>query len=809
MPDQPTTYSTHKLRQQAASGLGEAGAMVAEVTRMSRAEDEDWAPTSPHVMDLADVTRGLGLDSADEQRVQKLIREQTVSFQPKGQGGQRLMHGRGSVLETMRRSMRHVPADTRGEILRRADVYWRKNYRVDTGREPTVRLGLRMSKSEGAGSRGGHVIGHTRSGKPVYAHSHGAYASPGGFHAAHKGWSAGDHLAAEMLHRGRGNKDAANQHRAAVKQTIGTQMEAQMSKADVVLGIPVEALLKAGGERAGHKYLSRKPDGKGGWVYAYGEKHEHGEGHEKVEQPKKKAPFEIAGRSGKESREGHHYGDFAVHQEKRYHHVVTHKPSGMMVTTVPGKEEAHALAHHLGQHANGHSGNDADSAKQILRAAHAFKHEMKDGTEWRHVANADHPASGGRHEQLRRIAEHHGDDAELHKKADTEQAYHHAGNAERAQREGGARRSMWVPSAHRTAAEEHGKAAAMFRKIGDEKNAAHHAKQHADLTDDIERSDAYDEATKLVKRGRLSADDHDKIADHYERHGGRSSEVEAHRREAKQRRAEDAAYDARQAARKAAEGKQDKRHEVVSSKTGLRLRDASPEEARKYEGQPGHEAFRKPVHLNDDEMVDEQTGHSGDTTPMRFRKDKAEKALGLPAELLTKGEARGGKYYRRVPTGNPKKPWRYYYTKAQYDAAHGDGAHHDGPGVREARQGDSAAEGPDHSAHPTVVEYAVQSIFKGKSPTAAARHTASRLAGGTNLFIGGGHEKVSIDPKKLEAAIWDRVVEHAVASAKRVKPGMEHMGVGGSADHFRLGKADQAKLKSAVETKLGHTIQDF
>lgn len=46
---------------------------------------------------------------------------------------------------------------------------------------------------------------------------------------------------------------------------------------------------------------------------------------------------------------------------------------------------------------------------------------------------------------------------------------------------------------------------------------------------------------------------------------------------------------------------------------------------------------------------------------------------------LAKGMARGGKYYRRVPTGNPKRPWRYYYTKAEYERDHGDKAHRDGP----------------------------------------------------------------------------------------------------------------------------------
>ncbi|MCH9838591.1 hypothetical protein K0U83_23210 [bacterium] len=48
---------------------------------------------------------------------------------------------------------------------------------------------------------------------------------------------------------------------------------------------------------------------------------------------------------------------------------------------------------------------------------------------------------------------------------------------------------------------------------------------------------------------------------------------------------------------------------------------------------------------------------------------------------MHKGGARGGSYYRRVPTGNPKRPWRYYYSRKQYESAHGDEAHVHGPEI--------------------------------------------------------------------------------------------------------------------------------
>lgn len=55
-------------------------------------------------------------------------------------------------------------------------------------------------------------------------------------------------------------------------------------------------------------------------------------------------------------------------------------------------------------------------------------------------------------------------------------------------------------------------------------------------------------------------------------------------------------------------------------------------------------------------------------------------------ETLLKAGPRGGKYYRRVPTGNPKNPWRYYYSKEQYERAHKDKAHVNGAEVKQARE---------------------------------------------------------------------------------------------------------------------------
>ena len=72
----------------------------------------------------------------------------------------------------------------------------------------------------------------------------------------------------------------------------------------------------------------------------------------------------------------------------------------------------------------------------------------------------------------------------------------------------------------------------------------------------------------------------------------------------------------------------------------------------------------------------------------------------LDAELMWFGALekargpRGGKYYRRVATGDPKRPWRYYYTRAAYERVHGGNGHLHGPEQLELFQGRPKPEKP-------------------------------------------------------------------------------------------------------------------
>lgn len=74
----------------------------------------------------------------------------------------------------------------------------------------------------------------------------------------------------------------------------------------------------------------------------------------------------------------------------------------------------------------------------------------------------------------------------------------------------------------------------------------------------------------------------------------------------------------------------------------------------------------------------------------------------------------------------------------------------------------------DKTTHPSVVEYAMISVLKGKSPAAAAKQAVTKLAGRTNLFLGPG--RVAIDADRLEEQLYKRMADSVVASIKQHPP---------------------------------------
>lgn len=115
-----------------------------------------------------------------------------------------------------------------------------------------------------------------------------------------------------------------------------------------------------------------------------------------------------------------------------------------------------------------------------------------------------------------------------------------------------------------------------------------------------------------------------------------------------------------------------------------------------------------------------------------------------------------------------------------------------------------SSKGADRSTSETVVQYAVRELFKGKSPAVAAKTTAKKLSGGTNMFLGPGI--TLIDPVKLEEALWKHMLKYALDGTKHYTPGMEQHSMGGTAEYFNLKKSPAllAKFKKMFDEAWSH-----
>jgi hypothetical protein len=109
----------------------------------------------------------------------------------------------------------------------------------------------------------------------------------------------------------------------------------------------------------------------------------------------------------------------------------------------------------------------------------------------------------------------------------------------------------------------------------------------------------------------------------------------------------------------------------------------------------------------------------------------------------------------------------------------------------------------NYSTHPTLVEYAVHSLFKGQSPKRAAATTAKKHHGSTNIFVGSG-DAIEIDPVELEEAIWNRLIDYTLVGMSHIKEGKEHYALDGCALNFnQKPKKFRDELKERVVEKLG------
>jgi len=111
----------------------------------------------------------------------------------------------------------------------------------------------------------------------------------------------------------------------------------------------------------------------------------------------------------------------------------------------------------------------------------------------------------------------------------------------------------------------------------------------------------------------------------------------------------------------------------------------------------------------------------------------------------------------------------------------------------------------DLSTSPTMVQVAVRHQFRGKSPSVAAKEVAKKFGGSANMLLGQG--VVFIDPKRLEEAMWDNMVDFTLPSIKK-GPGMDSLRVKNTAQYFKLNSRDAKNLFDRIRKALGRPLDD-
>jgi len=174
----------------------------------------------------------------------------------------------------------------------------------------------------------------------------------------------------------------------------------------------------------------------------------------------------------------------------------------------------------------------------------------------------------------------------------------------------------------------------------------------------------------------------------------------------------------------------------------------------------------------------------------------------VPREVLTKGQARGGKYYRRTPTGNPKRPWRYYYTRKQYEQEHGAKAHVSGGEAQQARQ--------TSNAHPIQQEDTVPPP-KGY-PTVPAKPSKDEARVG---LCGSCVSPPQPIPRLPNLTVEERSAEHRFATAFETHPEelvdfyLKKLKSGEIGDAPNVFSTDDAKLLSPDYNPAGKSDEEI
>ena len=254
----------NKLRARVKAGYGELLAEQREANKVFRVDGlQPFDPLPRKAETLEDVTRGLGLERGTVDQIQKLVGETNPEFTQKTQT-QRIFLAQRHLVETLR-AMPFIDSDQRMEITKRARAYWKHNYQTEYERTPEVRYRARKSEPSLV-IKADKIPGGLADKK-----------KPSDFDP--KKLAAG--IKVEMEH----TSDRAIATEIAMDHLTEDndyyEKLATIEKAEPTLIIQRFSVLGPEFHKSNYtkptKYESKKPDGKGGWIYTYSKHGELGE----------------------------------------------------------------------------------------------------------------------------------------------------------------------------------------------------------------------------------------------------------------------------------------------------------------------------------------------------------------------------------------------------------------------------------------------------------------------------------------------------------------------------------------------------
>lgn len=127
-----------KLRRWTGGGVGVAGGIQHQVQRLFRTQEEG-AYADPHVVDLSDVTKGLGLEQTDRDTIERFLTETHADFamSPKTRVPRYASALKGLSMYLM--ETKRISPEVRMQIRRRANIWWRKYGKTTYEGKPMIR----------------------------------------------------------------------------------------------------------------------------------------------------------------------------------------------------------------------------------------------------------------------------------------------------------------------------------------------------------------------------------------------------------------------------------------------------------------------------------------------------------------------------------------------------------------------------------------------------------------------------------------------------------------------------------------------